>query len=135
MLEFPCGLISKLFCIAVAGVVGLTASCARPEDDRFQAPSSDPAVACSQEGQALIRTPASAVKRAKMAWSSLYDKNPGARVFAPENIAKFEPYVAVLKDGVWNVRGTSPHGVHGYIPVASLCANDEGATLSSTEVP
>ena len=55
---------------------------------------------------------------------------------SPAGLARFEPYKAELKDGVWHVQGAPPPNFTGRIPVASECAHDEGGeSLSSVEAP
>jgi hypothetical protein len=114
----------------------LAASACHPSrDDRVFVSSSDPGVACSQtETPRASRDAASAIAHAKGAFASAYEKTHSINA-SPTNIAKFEPYTAVLKDSVWHVQGTAPTGYYGYIPVASVCQNDEGASVTWLKVP
>jgi len=110
-------------------------ACTPPRNDSVVVPSSDPLVACSQtEGPRSSRDAASAIAHAKGAFAAAFEKTHSAEA-SPANLAKFEPYTAVLKDGVWHVQGTVPPGYFGPVPVASVCKNDEGASLTWLEVP
>ncbi len=114
----------------------LTTACDSSHDDRVNVPTSEPQVACSSvEGPRASRDAASAIAMAKAAWASTYEKNPSSLVYSPANVAKFEPYVATLKDDVWHVEGTVPPGHHGYVPVTSVCKNDEGVSTAWREAP
>jgi hypothetical protein len=86
------------------------------------------------EGPRASKDAASAIARAKGAWSSTYEKNRN-EMFNPSNSTKLEPYTATLKDGVWHVEGTVPPGYHGYVPVIGLCKNDEGLTIAWHKEP
>ena len=119
----------------IVSVVGGTA-CSSPSDERASIATSDPPVACPPiEGPRASKDAASAIVRAKGAWSSTYEKNPSDEMFNPSNSAKLEPYTATLKDGVWHIEGTVRPGYHGYVPVISLCKNDEGMTVAWHRVP
>jgi hypothetical protein len=106
-----------------------------PPAERFNVASADPPVACPRmERPRASKDAASAIARAKGAWASTYEKNR-IEAFNPSNSRKLEPYTATLKDGVWHVEGTIPSGYHGYVPVISLCKNDEGMTAAWHKVP
>jgi hypothetical protein len=42
----------------------------------------------------------------------------------PEYVDKYKPYRAELRDGIWNVFGTLPHGGAGGTPEASVRDSD-----------
>jgi hypothetical protein len=110
-------------------------ACTPPRNDRVVVPSSDPRVACSQtEGPRSSRDAASAIAHAKGAFASVYEKTHSDEA-SPAHLAKFEPYTAVLTDGVWHVQGTVPPGYFGPVPVASVCKNDEGTSLTWLKMP
>jgi hypothetical protein len=118
----------------IVSVLG-EAACSPPAE-RFNVASADPPVACPRmEGPRASKDAASAIARAKGAWSSTYQKRPNEKMFEPSNAAKLEPYTATLKDGVWHVEGTVRPEYHGYVPVISLCRNDEGMTVAWHKVP
>jgi NTF2 fold immunity protein len=102
-------------------VVGLVAICANSE-------------ACQKPivGKPLaVATSAAAIVAAKEAWQSIYSKAPQHSVFSPESVAKGEPYVATLENGVWHVFGTLSKGTVGGTPEASICAVD-GSVSATT---
>jgi hypothetical protein len=110
-------------------------ACTPPRNDRVVVPSSDPRVACSlTEGPRSSPDAASAIAHAKDAFASVYEKTHSSEA-SPANLAKFEPFAATLKDGVWHVQGTVPPEYFGPVPVASVCKNDEGATLTWLKMP
>lgn len=71
-----------------------------------------------------VATSAAAIVAAKIAWDALYRAAPTHSAFSPAMVAKGEPYVAILEDGVWHVFGTLPKGTIGGTPEASICAVD-----------
>jgi hypothetical protein len=87
------------------------------------------------EGARASRDASAAIAQAKAAWIAIHEKDPTNATSAPDYIARFEPYSATLKDGVWHVQGTIPPGFHGRAPVMSVCKNDEGAAAGSIEIP
>jgi hypothetical protein len=120
---------------AIVAACFLAAACS-PPDDRVVVPGSDPQIACSpEEGPRSSKDEESAIARAKAAWASAHEKNPYGGTYSPANMAKFEPYSATLKDGVWRVQGTVPPGYSGYVPITSVCRNNEGAVVSWIKVP
>jgi hypothetical protein len=117
---------------ALAGAVFVLAllGCERSSGAREIVLSSNPRVACSVvETETASTDAAAAIKRARGVLASAYERKQLGDVYDPSNIAKFEPYHAALKDGVWHVQGTIPSGYHGYAPVVSVCRNDEGAAI------
>jgi hypothetical protein len=78
-----------------------------------------------------IANQAAAVAAAKAAWQSVYSKARWHSEFSPEHVAEDEPYVAVLKNGVWHVYGTLPHDAIGGTPEARICQSD-GMVLVTT---
>jgi hypothetical protein len=123
--------------IAVVALIAVfvMAACGQSSDERIPAPASDPPIACSSvEGPRASRDAESAIASAKAAWASTYEKNPSSSVYSPANIARFEPYTAILKEGVWQVKGTVPPGYRGYVPITSVCKNDEAVSTSWIEI-
>lgn len=110
-------------------------ACTPQSNDRVVVPSSYPPVACSQtEGPRSSRDAASALAHAKGAFAAAYENTHSSEA-SPANLAKFEPYTAVLKEGVWHVQGTVPPAYFGPVPVASVCKNDEGVSLTWLKMP
>jgi hypothetical protein len=119
----------------IVSVLGETA-CSSSSDERVNVASADPPVDCPRmEGPRASKDAASAIVRAKGGWSSAHEKHPNDKMFDPSNAAKLEPYTATLKGGVWHVEGTVRPEYHGYVPVISLCENDEGMTVAWHKVP
>jgi hypothetical protein len=126
-------LISTTLSVLACTVCGV--ACTPPSNDRVVVSGSDPLIACSQtEGPRSSPDAASAIAHAKGAFASVYEKTHSSEA-CPANLAKFEPFAAVLKDGVWHVQGTVPPGYFGPVPVASVCKNDEGASLTWLKMP
>jgi hypothetical protein len=71
-----------------------------------------------------VTSPAAAIAAAKEAWKSIFSKAPQHSEYSAENVAKAEPYVAKLENGVWHVFGTLPEGLRGGTPEASVCEVD-----------
>jgi hypothetical protein len=112
------------------------AACNSSSDDRVSIPSSDPPIACSPAAGARASKDAqAAIAHAKAVWAAIHEKNPTNEMVTPAYLALFEPYSAKLKDGVWHVEGTIPPGFHGYVPLMSVCRNDEGASAGSIKIP
>lgn len=86
------------------------------------------------EGPRASKDAVAAIVRAKANWAAIHEKAQNHES-DPTYLARFEPFSATLKDGVWHVQGTVPAGFHGRVPVMSLCKNDEGASASSISVP
>jgi hypothetical protein len=125
--------------IGVAATLLTTAmvlvGCGRSSDDRVPVPTSDPQIACtSVEGPGASRAAEAAIASARAAWTSIHEKTSSSDVYSPANMAKFEPYTATLNDGVWQVRGTVPPGYLGFVPITSVCKNDEGVSTAWIEV-
>jgi hypothetical protein len=111
-------------------------ACNSSVDERVAVPTSQPRVACtSQEGPRAARDAETAIAHAKGVMASVHEKNPSSSIGSPVDIARFEPYRATLKDGVWHVEGTVPPGYRGKVPIISVCKNDEGATAEWVDVP
>jgi hypothetical protein len=119
----------------VIAAASVASACHSSRIDRVFVASSDPGVACPQtETPRSSNDAASAIARAKGAFASAYEKTHSINA-NPAHLAQFEPYTAVLKDGVWHIQGTAPAGYDGYIPVASVCQHDEGASVTWLRVP
>jgi hypothetical protein len=111
-------------------------ACNSPADERVLVAGSNPQISCTlSEGAQVLRNAEAAVAHAKGAFASTYEKNPSSYPYSPTNIAKFEPYTATLRNGVWHIDGTVPAGYHGSVPAVSICRNDGAASISWTEVP
>jgi len=122
--------------VAMAAAAWIVAGCNSSSKDRTIVSTSDPRVACSaQEGPRGAKDAEDAIAHAKAAWAAIHEKDRNGETTAPAYIARFEPYSATLKDGVWHVQGTVPAGFHGQVPVMSVCRNDEGASAGSIDVP
>jgi hypothetical protein len=81
-----------------------------------------------------VLTSAEAVSRAKSAWKSIYEKNRQRAVYSEESTAKFEPYMATLKDGVWHVRGTVPRGYRGEILETTVRERDGSVSVTVVQI-
>jgi hypothetical protein len=113
-----------------------TPACNSSHDERAIVPTSEPRVACAlAEGPRGSTDAKTAIVHAQATWAAIHEKDPSNETSAPAYIARFEPYTATLRDGVWHVQGTIPPGFQGYVPVMSVCKNDEGASAGSTSVP
>ncbi len=77
----------------------------------------------------LVDNPFKAVTRARSAWHSVYRQASWRVVYSPASVARFEPYLATLSDGVWHVIGTPLQATAGRGPEAYVCASD-GHTLA-----
>jgi hypothetical protein len=65
--------------------------------------------ACTNEPEGPVTTAEVAIAKAKSGWASVHAKTK-SRSFAPETVARFEPYAATLRDGEWYIAGTTPPG-------------------------
>lgn len=77
-----------------------------------------------------VDTAAEAIVAAKRAWSAVYSKAGWHSNFGEATVATFEPYSALIKDGIWFVYGTVKDGRRG--PVAYICASDGAASVQGT---
>jgi hypothetical protein len=76
--------------------------------------STPAALACPpHSGTPAVPTADLAIAAAREAWDSIYEKARWHSELSRESTARFEPYTAILTDGVWLVRGTIPPGYHG----------------------
>ena len=120
----------------LASMSVLLAACNSSIDERKVVSTSDPRIACSLvEGPRSSSSSLKAIEHAKDAWAATFEKSPHSDLYSPTNMARFEPYWATLKDGVWHVEGTIPPGYHGYAPKTSVCRNDEGVSTEWLSVP
>jgi hypothetical protein len=71
-----------------------------------------------------------AITAAKRAWAAVYSKAGWHSNFGQATVARFEPYSAVLRDGIWFVSGVVKDGKRG--PVAYICASDGAASVHGT---
>lgn len=74
-----------------------------------------------------VDTAAEAIAAAKRAWSAVYSKASWHSNFGGATVATFEPYSAVVKDGIWFVSGAVKDGKRG--PVAYVCASNGAASV------
>jgi hypothetical protein len=86
-------------------------------------------------GTVSITTAAGAVASARTAWQAAYGKTPGNAEFSRESTARFEPYTATLKDGLWVVRGSVPSGFHGNVVESRVCASDGSVAVNVVAIP
>jgi hypothetical protein len=91
------------------------------------------AASCQSAQQRPITTPQAAVAIAKNSWRSAYDK-VRSPAYSKEETARFEPYTATLKDGIWTVKGTIPPGYRGETLVTTVRAADGFAAIAAVEV-
>ena len=90
--------------------------------------------ACSSaSNDAPVTTADAAILSAKQAWQSIYEKN-GSPAYSKESAAKFEPYTATLKDGVWHVRGTVPSGYQGETLETTVRQSDGSVSVTVVKV-
>jgi hypothetical protein len=88
---------------------------------------------CQSARQRSITTPQAAVAIAKSSWSSIYDKIRSP-AYSKADTARFEPYTATLKDGIWTVQGTIPPGYRGETLVTTVRAVDGFASIAVVDV-
>ena len=83
------------------------------------------ASACSSSNgkDGAVLTAEAAIAKAKSSWTSVYEKTHST-TFSDESVRRFEPYTAVLADGVWSVQGTMPPDFHGEVPEATVRRTD-----------
>jgi hypothetical protein len=86
------------------------------------------ACAPSQNGDGPILTAEAAIAKAKSSWASVYVKTH-SETFSEKTVQRFEPYTAVLADGVWTVRGTVPPDLHDTVPEATVRQADGGTSV------
>lgn len=89
------------------------------------------ACSSSKDGEAIL-TPEAAIAKAKISWVGVYEKTHSA-TFSEETVRRFEPYTAVLADGVWTVRGTVPPDFHGVVPEATVRQADGGTSVTGVQ--
>jgi hypothetical protein len=92
------------------------------------------AIACtpSRNSDGPILTAEAAIAKAKVSWEGVYGKTHSA-TFSDETVRRFEPYTAVLADGVWTVRGTVPAEFHGVVPEATVHQADGLTSVSGIQ--
>ncbi len=71
-----------------------------------------------------VETPEAAIVAAKRGFQGVYDKASWQSELSPENVSHFEPYVATLRNGWWDVVGTRPVGYQGRMPRARVARTD-----------
>ena len=77
-------------------------------EDSVLVPDADPPVTRRAGASPKVTSDTAAASAgAKAALAAVHEKSqqPGD---SPANLARFEPYTAELKDGVWHVQGTAP---------------------------
>jgi len=92
-------------------------------------------IGCAGNGRdsSPVTIPTVAIAKAKGGWASVYSKTHYAD-FAPETVAKFEPYTATLRDGEWVVRGTVSTEYHGAVLQAKVRASDGFTRVEAVNV-
>jgi len=71
-----------------------------------------------------VETPEAAIAAAKSGFQGVYDKASWQTELSPENVSRFEPYRATLRDGWWDVLGTPRAGYQGRMPRARVARAD-----------
>ena len=90
--------------------------------------------ACSlASNDAPVTTADAAILSANQAWQSICDKTESL-AYSKQNAAKFEPYTATLKDGVWHVRGTVMPGYHGEALETTVRQSDGSVSVTVVKV-
>lgn len=87
----------------------------------------------SASNDAPVTTADAAILSAKQAWQSIYEKKRSP-AYGKESAARFEPYTATLKDGVWHVRGTVPLGYHGETLETTVRQSDGSVSVTVVKV-
>ena len=90
-------------------------------------------VACNLLGVSKplpVETPEAAIAAAKDGFQSVNDKASWQSELSPENVARFEPYMATLRDRWWEVIGTRRAGYQGRIPRARVARIDGGVEVT-----
>jgi hypothetical protein len=65
-------------------------------------------VGCEQQGsQMKIATPEEAISKARDAWAEFNANGTYGRTFAASEIARFEPYTAILDGTQWKIVGSA----------------------------
>ena len=86
------------------------------------------AVACASK-DAPVTTAEAAIKSARQAWKSIYEKN-SSDFYSDKGIARFEPYSATFENGVWHVRGTVPPGYQGDVLETTVRQSDGSVSVT-----
>jgi hypothetical protein len=81
-----------------------------------------------------VKTPEAAIAAAKQAWGSIHDKASRSDIYSKESTRKFEPYTAVLKNGVWIVTGSIPPGYKGTVLETHVRESDGSVSVNAIEV-
>ena len=90
--------------------------------------------ACSSaSNDAPVTSADAAIKSARQAWKSIYEKNRNA-AYSKESVAELEPYTATLEDGVWHVRATVPPGYHGDVLETTVRQSDGSVSVTVVRV-
>jgi hypothetical protein len=92
--------------------------------------------ACSSASNnpAPVASADAAILSARQAWQSIAEKKGSSSVYSKESAAKFEPYTATLKDGVWHVRGTVPPGYRGETLDTTVRQSDGSVSVTVVKV-
>jgi hypothetical protein len=78
-----------------------------------------------------VETPDAAIAAAKGAFRSIHEKAPSQSGYSPENVERFEPFTATLRDGSWEVTGTRPAGYQGRMPRARVSHADGSVSATA----
>lgn len=100
-------------------VLATNAACDRGSDPRRSAGRDAVPFECNSapaDATPRVQTAEEAITRAKGAWAA-----SGRPAMSMQQIAKFEPYQAVLVNDAWHVYGSLGEGTFGGTPEASIC--------------
>ena len=75
--------------------------------------------AAGKPAEGYVPDEATAIAIAVAVWIPIYGK---------ERVEGKKPFKAILKDGIWQVRGSLPHGWKGGVPEAEI-SKDDGRIL------
>ena len=102
----------KSFLLALVAVIPVVFACS---------PASNSAPA--------VTTPEQAITSARQAWKSIHEKASWHAVYSEESTSRFEPYAAVLEDGIWVVRGTIAPGYRGETVESTVRQSDGSVSV------
>ena len=80
---------------------------------------------------AAIATEAAAIAAAKEAWRSLHEKVTWDSYFSQNNVARFEPYQAILQGSEWHVVSIQAEAAENHAPEALVCKVDGTVSASA----
>jgi hypothetical protein len=110
------------FLTTLGQVLATNAACDRSTDPRQSVGRDAVAFECDStpaDATPSVQSPEEAIRRAKKAWMV-----SGRPEMFRQEIAKYEPYQAVLVNSTWHVYGSLGDGAIGGTPEASICRGD-----------